>query len=164
MANLIAITYSDPKTAEEAMKRVDWAAFDHQVKVLDACWMTNEGGKVVVHPKGHPVAGKAAMLGGVGLVIGALFALPVAGLAVGAALGAHRGKKEPTRFDDAFVESIKTKVAEGGSALVVLYDEGADTERAGAELAQLGGTVWSSTIADADLARIQQQLNQSDAE
>lgn len=164
MANLIAITYPDPKTAEQAMARVDWAAFDRQVDVLDACWMVNEGGKVTVHPKGHPVASKAALLGGVGLVIGALFALPVAGLAAGAALGAHRGKQETPRFDDAFVESIRRKVAEGGSAIVVLYEEGADTERAGAELAQLGGTVFSSTIPEEKLKRIQQQLNQSDAE
>ncbi len=141
------------------MDVVNWAAFDQQVDVLDACWMVNEEGKVVVKPRGHQVAGKAAALGAVGLLIGALFALPVAGMAAGAAIGGYRGKHGDQKFESEFVESIKTKVAEGGSAVVILYEDGADTERAGAELAELGGTVFSSTIAADQLAKIQEELD-----
>ena len=97
MANLIAITYPAPGTAAQAMEKVDWAAFDKQISVIDACWITNDDGEVTVHPGGHPVAAKAALGGGIGLVVGALFALPVVGLAAGAALGARRGKQRPNR-------------------------------------------------------------------
>jgi len=159
MANLIAITYPDPKTAEKAMERVDWAAFDKQVDVIDACWMSSIDGKVSIHPEGHPVAAKAAVVGTLGLLVGALFAIPVAGLAVGAALGAHRAKRHEPAIDEAFVESIKDQVAAGGSALVVLYDEGADTERAGADLIDLGGVVQSTTIPADRLAQIQARLD-----
>ncbi len=161
MADLIAITYEDPGMAKKAMELVDWAAFDKQVDVLDACWMTNDHGKVVVNPQGHPVAGKAALAGAAGLLIGALFAVPIAGLAAGAFIGAYKGRHEEQSFDDDFVESIKAMIAEGGSAIVVLYEEGADTERAGADLAQLGGIIHSSTIPADKLAQIQEQLDQS---
>ncbi len=159
MANVIGITYANVGTAKEAMELVDWAAFDKQVDVLDACWMTNEGGKVTINPRGHPVAGKAAVVGAAGLVIGALFAIPVAGLAAGALIGGYRAKHKEHAFDDDFVESIKAKVEAGGSAIVVLYEDGADTKRAGADLAQLGGTVFSTTIPQDQLAQIQQELD-----
>lgn len=164
MANLIAITYPDPKTAEKAMERVDWAAFDKQVDVIDACWMSSRNGDVSIHPKGHSTAVTAAVGGTVGLLVGALFALPVAGLAAGAALGTHRGRKETGTLDEPFVESIKQQVAAGGSALVVLYEDGADTERAGADLLEFGGTIQSTTIPGERLAEIQARLDQAGAD
>jgi uncharacterized membrane protein len=164
MANLIAITYPDPGTAAKAMEKVDWAAFDKQIDVIDACWITNEDGEATVHPGGHPVAAKAALGGGLGLLVGALFALPVVGLAAGAALGARRGKHDEQKLDDAFVQSIKTQVASGGSALVVLYEDGADTERAGADLLQFGGRIQSTTIPNDQLDRIQKELDRQGAE
>jgi uncharacterized membrane protein len=159
LANLIAITYPDPDTAKSAMERVDWAAFDKQIDVIDACWMTSTNGEVTVHPGGHPKAAKAAVGGSIGLIVGALFALPVVGLAAGAALGAHRAGKSDNPLDDPFVESIKSQVAGGGSAIVVLYEGGADTERAGADLHQFGGTIQSTTIPNDQLARIQAALD-----
>jgi uncharacterized membrane protein len=159
MANLIAITYPDPGTAAKAMERVDWAEFDKQVKVLDACWMSTKDGSVSVHPAGHPVALMASVGGTLGLLVGTLFALPVVGLAAGAAYGAHREKKRERVFDEPFVESIKEQIAAGGSALVVLYEDGADTERAGADLLEFGGTVHSTTIPADRLAEIQARLD-----
>jgi uncharacterized membrane protein len=159
VANLIAITYPDQQTAEKAMERVDWAAFDKQVNVIDACWMSSKDGKVSIHPKGHPMAAKAAVGGTLGLLVGALFALPVAGLAAGAALGARRGKHHHEAIDEPFVESIKNEILAGGSALVVLYEDGADTERAGADLLEFGGTIRSTTIPADRLAQIQAQLD-----
>ena len=159
MAELVAIIYKDPQTAEKAMERVDWASFDKQVDVIDACWITSHDGKVSIHPKGHPAAAKAAIGGTLGLLVGAIFALPVAGLAAGAALGARRGKRHGSKIDDPFVESIKNEIAVGGSALVVLYEAGADTERAGADLLELGGTIRSTTIPAERLAEIQARLD-----
>ncbi len=159
MTNLIAITYADPRTAEEVMEHVDWAAFDKQVDVIDACWMSSKNGEVSVHPASHPLAARAAIGGTLGLLVGALFALPVAGFAAGAALGAHRGKQPELAIDHAFVESIEEQIAAGGSALVVLYEDGPGTERAGADLLQFGGTVLSTTIPAERLAQIQARLD-----
>lgn len=159
MAEMIAIVYPEAGTAKQAMEHVDWADFDKQIDVIDACIITSTDGHVKVEPAGHPVAAKAAIGGTVGLLIGALFALPVAGLAIGGALGARRAKHEEHKLDNEFVEEIKQRVGEGGSAIVVLYEEGADTERAGADLLQYGGTVYSSTIPKERLDAIQQTLD-----
>ncbi len=164
LANLIAITYPDPKTAESAMERVDWAAFDKQIDLIDACWMTSKDGDVVVHPGGHARAAKAAIGGGIGLIVGALFALPVVGIVAGAAIGAHRAGKSEHALDDPFVESIKSQVASGGSAIVVLYEDGADTERAGADLLQFGGKIQSATIPNEQLAYIQAALDRQNTD
>jgi uncharacterized membrane protein len=155
---MIAITYPDPQTAAKAMAKVDWAQFDNLVNVIDACWMSNEDGNVSIHPSGHPVALMATIGGALGLVIGACFGLPVAGLAVGAAIASHEEKLGKGRVDP-FVESIKDQVAAGGSALVVLYEDGADNERAGADLLEFGGTVQSTTIPADRLAEIQARLD-----
>ncbi|TXG80472.1 MAG: DUF1269 domain-containing protein [Thermomicrobiales bacterium] len=159
MPDLIAIIYPDPGTASKAMEHVDWAAFDKQVNVIDACCITNEDGAVVVRPGGHPVLGRAVIGGTLGFVLGAVFALPVAGLAAGAALGARRGAKKEKESDDPFVESIKVEVAMGGSALVVLYDEGTATENAGADLLEFGGTIRSKTMSAERLEEIQARLD-----
>ena len=159
MAELIAITYTDPQTAATAMERVDWAAFDKQIDVIDACWMSSKDGNVSIHPKGHAMAAKSAVGGTLGLVIGALFALPVVGLAVGAALGADWGKQHKEAIDEPFVESIKEQIAAGGSALVILYEDAADTERAGADLLEFGGIVQSTTVPAERLAQIQARLD-----
>lgn len=159
MPDLIAITYPDSGTAAKAIEHVDWAGFDKRVDIIDACWMSNENGKVVVRPGGHPVLGRAVIGGTLGLVIGAVFALPVAGIAAGAALGAHRGAKKAHERDDPFIASIESEVASGGSALVVLFEGGTDIEGAGADLLEFGGTIRSTTISAERLAEIQARLD-----
>ena len=159
VATLLAVTYPDPQTAKQAMERIDWANFDKQVNVLEACQIRNEQGELKVDHLSNPVARKAAVAGTVGLVIGALFALPVAGLAAGAALGARAGKQVESQLDQDFVSTIKAEVTKGGSAIVVLYEEGADTQRAGADLAALGGTVHSTTVTPDELERMQQVID-----
>ena len=65
MATLLAITYPDADRAKQAMESVDWSHLDHLIRVKDACWIRNEDGELTVHPW-HPVAGKAALGGGLG--------------------------------------------------------------------------------------------------
>src|SRR5215212_8167757 len=123
MATLLAITYPDPDRAKQAMSSVDWSHLDHQIRVRDACWIRNEDGELAVHPW-HPVAGKAALGGGLGLLVGALFSVPVVGLAAGALIGIHRAKQKVSGLDDQFVTSIEAELESGGSAIIVLFDKG----------------------------------------
>jgi len=160
MATLLAITYPDADQAKQAMESVDWSHLDHQIRVKDACWIRNEDGELTVHPW-HPVAGKAALGGGVGLLVGALFSVPVVGLAAGALLGIRKAKQQVSGLDDRFVTSIEAKLESGGSAIVVLFDEGADTTRAGADLARFGGTVHSADLSPDQLAGFQTRLDQA---
>jgi len=160
VATMFAVTYPEPQTAEQAMDRIDWADFDQQIYVIDACWMSAGRDGVEIHPRGHPVGSSAARWGTTGLMIGLLFALPVVGLAAGTAIGVHRGKHQRSQLDEAFVETIESQVANGGSAVIVLYEDGSHTQQAGKALAALGGTIFSTTVSTEELQRMQQVIDE----
>ena len=96
-----------------------------------------------------------------GFLVGALFSVPVVGLAAGALIGVRKAKQRVSGLDDQFVASIKAKLESGGSAIVVLFDEGADTTRAAADLARFGGTVHSADLSPDQLAGFQTRLDQA---
>jgi uncharacterized membrane protein len=162
VATLLAITYPEPDRAKQAMASVDWSDFDRLIHVKAACWISKENGELAVHPRGHPAAGKAAAGGALGLLVGALFSIPVAGLAAGAAIGIHKGRHKDDGIDDGFVASIGSQLEAGGSAIVVLFEEGADTAKAAADLARFGGSVHSTDFPPERLARFQAVLDQAD--
>ena len=143
------------------MASVDWSHLDHLIRVKDACWISNEDGELAVHPWRHPVAGKAALGGGLGLLVGALFAVPVVGLAAGALIGIRKAKQHVSGLDNRFVASIEAQLESGGSAIIVLFDEGAHTTKAAADLARFGGTVHSADLSPDQLARFQTRLDQA---
>jgi uncharacterized membrane protein len=161
MATLFAITYPDPDRARKAIESVEWSDFDHLIDVKAACWISKENGEYKVHSRGHPAAGKTAAGGALGLLVGSLFALPVVGLAAGAAIGLNKAKKNEVSLDDDFVKSIGDQLESGGSAIVVLFEDGADTGRAAVDLAQFGGSVHSSDLDQDRLAHFQAVLDQA---
>ena len=64
----------------------------------------------------------AGALGGMfwGLLFGLLFFIPLFGLAIGAAAGAIGGALTDVGIDDDFIDSVRSKVTPGTSALFVL--------------------------------------------
>ena len=161
MGMLFAITYPDSNQAEQAMESVDWSHFDHLIRIRAACWISKKNGELSVHPWGHPVAGKATAAGALGLLVGGLFGLPVIGVAAGTWIGAHKAKQHEVSIDDGFLTSIGDQLGSGGSAIVVLFEEGADTARAAASLARYGGTVHSTDLPPDVLARFQARLDRA---
>ena len=163
MATLIAITYPEADRAEQAMESIDWSDFDRLINLKAACWVTKEDGELKVHEHGHPVAGKAALGGTLGLLVGGLFAIPVVGIAAGAAIGIHKAREKEIGIDNAFVEEIGAELDSGSSAIFVLVDGGADTSKAAGDLAKFGGTVHSADLSPDQLARFQALLDKDAA-
>jgi uncharacterized membrane protein len=163
MATLLAITYPESDRAKQAMESIDWSAFDKLINLKAACWITKEDGKLKVHEHGHPVAGKAALGGALGLLVGGLFAIPIVGIAAGAAVGIHKAREKEVGVDNAFVESIGAQLDSGSSAVFVLVDGGADTMKAAGDLAKFGGTVHSSDLSEDQLSRFQAMLDKEAA-
>jgi len=163
MATLLAITYPESDRAEQAMESIDWSAFDKLINLKAACWVTKENGELKVHEHGHPLAGKAALGGALGLLVGGLFAIPVVGIAAGAAVGIHKAREKEVGVDNAFVESIGAQLDSGSSAIFVLVDGGADTMKAAGDLANFGGTVHSSDLSEDQLRRFQAMLDKNAA-
>lgn len=160
MAKLLAITYPAPDVARKAMDSITWSDFDHLIDVKASCWITNEGGELKVHPHGRHVAGNAALGGALGLLVGGLFTIPLVGIAAGVAMGVHRGRHKDLGIDETFLTAVENDLETGGSALVVLFEEEADTATAAMDLAQYGGTIHSSDLSAEQAARLQARLDQ----
>jgi len=164
MATLMAITYPDRDQAKQAMASVEWLDYDKLLDVKAACWVTKENGELLVHQRGYPTAAKRTLGGTLGLIVGGIFGLPVVGLAAGIAAGGFKGKKDDHLIDDAFISSVSSSLDAGGSALFVLWDEGAGTARSAQELAQYGGTVHSADLTPDQVARFQTLLDEANQE
>ncbi|HVL26314.1 MAG TPA: DUF1269 domain-containing protein [Thermomicrobiales bacterium] len=164
MATLLAITYDEPDRARKAMESVDWSHFEHLIQVKDACWISKDHEGLKVHAWGHSAAGKATAGGALGLLVGAIFGIPVVGIAAGAAMGARKGKHKDIGINDEFVTTIGNQLAAGGSAVIVLFEEGADTARAGADLAQFGGTLHTMALPPERIRRFQAALEEAGQE
>jgi uncharacterized membrane protein len=162
MPTLIAITYPDLDRARAAMESLDWANFDNQIDLSEACWMTKEGNELKVHPLRHPAAKQGTIGGGLGLLVGGLFAVPVVGLAAGATAGIMRARRKDHGIDEVFIASVGSTMDAGGSAIFLLADPGADTGRAANELASYGGTIHSNDLSAEQLAHYQAMLDAAD--
>jgi uncharacterized membrane protein len=163
MATLLAITYADSDRANKAMGSVDWSHFDRLIDVKAACLITNENGETKVHPRGQHTIGKAAAAGALGLLVGGILGAPVVGIAAatGAVVGIRKKSQKEVGIDDDFLKSIGDQVDAGGSALVLLFEGGADNAKAAADLAQFGGKVHSTDLAPETLARFQTLLDRA---
>jgi len=164
MANLLAITYSDRDRAKSAMSSVDWLNFDHQLDVKAACWVTKDDDKLVVHEKGQGHVAKKAVGGTLGLIVGGIFGLPVVGVAAGIAAAGHRAKRDDQHIDPTFIESVGAALESGGSAIFILWDEGADTGRSAVELSKYGGEVHSTDLTPEQFTRFQSLLDRANTE
>jgi uncharacterized membrane protein len=116
------------ETAQEALKAL---AQQNKIALQDAAAVSWEYGdkKPHVHRLEH-LTGKGALKGSVvGFLIGALFLVPVLGVAAGAGIGALRGKgkSRAAGMDDDVLRQIKEQVVPGTSALFLLSSD-ADVE------------------------------------
>jgi uncharacterized membrane protein len=164
MASLVAITYPDHATAEAAFETVKGLETAGYLTVMEqALVRKNEQGNISVDEEKHPVR-RAALAGGViGAIAGTMFFVPVAGAAVGAAIGGVFGRENRSGGQDDFEEfsnTVKQNLPNGGAALVVLGATDAK-DRVIQNLGRHGGTVSSFDFPDVDLARIQREVDRA---
>jgi uncharacterized membrane protein len=162
MSSLVAIVYDDAFRAPEAMKTLSMLEREHLVEVEDACWVSrNENGELELHPAVY-LSGAATMNGAFwGTLIGALFAAPIAGMALGAAAGALIGKPGKTGLGDEFVRSISEKVKPGSSAIFML-GRSLNPEKVGPQIAKFGGTLLSTNLPEATEQMYQSLLDRGE--
>ncbi|WP_397541570.1 DUF1269 domain-containing protein [Roseovarius salis] len=121
MSELLIITFDDESSAFELEQHLGPLRAGNWLETQDTTILTRDAaGEVhMQRPVNVPLAQAA---GGSlwGLVIGAAFAVPVAGAVTGAAAGAVLGRERDPGVNTAFLEEIADSLRPGGSALCLL--------------------------------------------
>lgn len=160
MATLVAIGYSDEATAEQARQTVAELEDELIIQADQVASISRDmDGKYHVHTThGGASAGGGAFWGGWwGLLFGLLFFIPVAGLAIGAGMGALFGHLGEKGIDKAFQEQVRDHVQPGTSALFLVVEQ-ATPDKAVAALQHYGGTVIKTSLSEEDTKRLQESL------
>jgi len=145
MSDLIVLTFDNVDEAgrvRESLREVEHrghlALNDTAVIVKDA-----EG---KVHVRNQVSSGtKWGAVGGAVLGPLLMFMFPIAGIAVGAGLGALVGKLFGTGVDQKFVKDVSQGLTPGSSAIFILVREG-DADQVRAAIEPYKGTVYQTSV------------------
>lgn len=162
MSELIVIGYPDETTAGKALSELQEAERDFLVDLDDAAVIVrNQKGKLKVWTTDHLVAG--ATLGGMfwGMLIGLLFLVPLAGLAVGGLVGAATGGLGRLGIKDDFKRQVAELVQPGTSAILAVIRK-MTPDKVIDELRPYGGTVLRTSLTYEEEAKLISALHGHD--
>lgn len=130
MSTLTVWKFDDPETAADVRARVLDLHADGAIDVHDAVVVSWPHDARKPRTDQLDSSSRWATAGGAfwGLLIGAIFFVPLFGLAFGAGMGALSGSLRDFGIDDDFVESVRERVTPGTSALFLLSSD-ADRDR-----------------------------------
>ncbi|WP_407320277.1 DUF1269 domain-containing protein [Isoptericola halotolerans] len=159
MAMFTVWKFDDPEGAAKAAAIVKDAASEGLVTLVDhAVVAWPEGEK---HPKTHGVNEDAAKSGGWGalwgLLIGALFFIPVVGAVAGAAIGGLSRALSDVGIKKEDLERIQAEVVPGTSGLFLITEQG-DPDRFRERLHGLRATLVSSNLSDAETRELKEMF------
>src|SRR5436190_11975403 len=142
MGYLVAIAYDDEAKAPGMLEAMQELAKEGDLKLEDAVVLVRRpDGKIKIHETVDQQVGRSAGKGALwGVVAGAVLAIPVAGLAVGAGLAALSTKLTDTGISRDFQKRVAERLQPGTSAILLLA-EGANREKVLAQAATFGGTL-----------------------
>jgi len=125
MATLTVWKFNDPEGAGRAVGILEGLQKQELITVHDAAVVSWPVEKKRPKTKQlHNLAGVGALSGSFwGLLFGLLFFVPLFGMAVGAALGAVSGSMADVGIDDDFIDSVRSEVQPGTSALFVMSSD-----------------------------------------
>jgi len=160
MAMLVAIGYPDQVTAEQARQTVTELEAELIIQADQVASISRDlEGKYHVHTShgGSSGVGGAWWGGFWGLLFGLLFFIPVAGLALGAGMGALFGHLGKQGIDKAFQQQVRDYLKPGTSALFLIIEQ-VTPDKAVAALQQYGGTVIKTSLSDEDTRKLEEAL------
>jgi uncharacterized membrane protein len=147
--------FDDPDGADRTVEILKNAQADGIVKIDDHAvvrWPVGQAHPDTSH--GHDSNWRGVGWGAVlGLLIGALFFLPVVGGLAGAALGGLAKKTEDAGITKEQLEKIRTEVTEGTSALFLVTEQG-DIDRLAERMHGLHNTLVTTNLTDAERSEL----------
>ncbi len=158
MAELVVIGYDDEVTAERVLDEVQDLQNDFLIDLEDAAVVKrNAKGKLKVVSSSHATG--VGALGGAfwGFLIGLLFLVPVAGMAIGGLFGALAGKGIDLGIKDDFKKQVGDLVGPGKSAVLMVIRR-ATADKVLDELKPYGGTVLRTSLSHEDEEQLVEAL------
>jgi uncharacterized membrane protein len=121
MAHLVVLGLDSPAKAEEVFDLAGDLAKQELLQLQDAAYAyRDDKGKVRIH-QAVSLTGAGAASGALwGTLIGMLFLMPVAGLAIGAGTGALAGKLADVGINDDTIRQIGSQLEQGKAAVFLL--------------------------------------------
>ncbi|HEY7721871.1 MAG TPA: DUF1269 domain-containing protein [Pedococcus sp.] len=145
--------FDGPDGADRAASILQRAASEGLIKILDhavVSWPVGASRPNTRH--GHEETMRGTGWGAFwGLLVGALFLVPVVGGVAGAAIGAISKATEGTGITKEQLQTIRTEVTEGTSALFVVTDEG-DLDRVGERFHGMHSKLVATNLTGAERA------------
>ena len=159
MATLTVWKFDSPEGAQKALDLLTSLSQQRLIEVLDADIVTWPA--AAKHPTTRQLtnlAGARALDGAFwGLLLGWLFFMPFLGMAVGAAAGAISGHFADRGIGSDFVESVRSKVTPGTSALFLLTGQVTwDKVAAAAKEAGVSGELIQSNLSNEAEAKLRE--------
>ena len=144
---LVAIAFDEESKAGEMMQVLHDLDKSGDIALTDAVAVAaGDDGKVRIVDAADRGAGKAAGRGAIwGVVVGALFAVPVVGLAAGAGLAAFTHHSTNNGITKEFQQRVADHLQPGTSALLVL-GVATNREKALAAIAPFGGKIFQTDL------------------
>ncbi|MET9730796.1 DUF1269 domain-containing protein [Streptomyces sp. NPDC006458] len=125
MATLTVWKFDAPEGAAAVENTLRDMQKQELIKIVDAAVVSwPEGASKPKTRQMNNLAGVGALSGTFwGMLFGLIFFMPLLGAAIGAAAGALGGKMADVGIDDDFIDSVKSKVTPGTSALFLLSQD-----------------------------------------
>ncbi|MFN3672922.1 MAG: DUF1269 domain-containing protein [Bosea sp. (in: a-proteobacteria)] len=124
MSDLVVIVYPTEARAEEMRSKILSLQKEYLIEIGDAAIaVMHQDGKVKLNQLLNTTALGAASGSFWGLLIGAIFLMPVFGVALGAASGALGGALTDYGVNDAFMKELAATLQPGNAALFVLINK-----------------------------------------
>jgi uncharacterized membrane protein len=161
VSDIIAITFQDEQRADEVLDHLQQAQAGELLDLEDAAVVVKDMNENIhLRQTNDITAAKGAAYGGVlGLLIGMLFWLPVAGGLAGVILGAVWGIMIDLGFEDQWMKEVGGSLKPGNSALFLLVRSG--TNRVIHELKQYKGSVYLTSLSDRAKAALTSALEKA---
>jgi len=160
MSELIVLGYDSPAAATSAYNEVLSLNKDMVVQLegLAIVSVDTEGKTHVETPQ--KIVGTSAAMGALwGMLIGLLFFIPIAGLAIGGLMGALMGKAGKSGIDKQFQDQVQAMLTPG-SAAVVLMASKITEDKFAAAMAPHGGTLLKTSLSEEDEKELAHELGQ----
>jgi uncharacterized membrane protein len=147
MSTFTVWKFETPDGAEHASRALHGAADDGLVRIIDTAVVSwPEGASKPTTDKGHQDKWRGTGWGAFwGLLLGALFFIPVIGAAAGAALGAASRAMAAVGIDEDQLARIREGITPGTSALFAVTEEG-DLDRVGERFHGFSGKLVATNL------------------